>query len=163
MALTALQLTLQLGYTLDTPVAGFEDSVLGPGSKTYSATLNTTAPIFNLLLAANYSIPAGGLQNFDLTSFTDLQGNPATMAANGVLGIVLLPGMGDIQIGPGATQPLQWKGATFPTITVAAGGEFSLGLNPAGPGQSVTSTNRVLTLTNNGAAVASGYFFVVGG
>ena len=166
MALTALQLQALINWTLDTPITGFADSIQAdPGQAFNIASIATAEPIFDLLLASNYSIASGGgTQTYDLFSFNDLQGNAASFSENGALSLYILPLVGNVVLSPGAANPLTWFfGGTTPTVMLTAGGVFVFSLPPVGPGQTVDATHRNLTLTNNGASTASGYFFAVGG
>jgi hypothetical protein len=151
VALTNASFIMSAGYTLQT-VTAFGTDTLGPGSL---SLLPSPIPVtWNSLFLKSYTIANSGTQDFDLSTFNDLQGQAAGMAH--VFAIVVIPLGGAVKLSPGGSNALQWffsgnTTATYITVPASVANQGGFGLcNPIdATGQVVSSGAGTLRLTNN--------------
>lgn len=163
MPLTALTLNSLIKWELTKTTAGFGDVVQSdPGIQFSLANIDLTK--YNQLRADFYNIPVGGLFDFDLWSFTDLEDQLTGFTLQGVICVVIKPLVGNVGMGPSPSNGLQWpfQGAAQ-GLNLTAGGLYEFSLPATGPAQVVTALSRNIRLTNLDVVPATGYFIAVGG
>ncbi len=152
-----------LKWTLANTPAGFSSNIQDDQGQAFTlASLDLTK--YSQLRSDKYNIPVGGIFDFDLWSFTDLQGILTGFINFGVIALYIKPVTGNVGVGPSPSNGLQWpfQGATQ-GLNLTAGGIYTFSLPPTGPAQSVTALSRNIRLTNTDIIPAVGYFLAIGG
>jgi hypothetical protein len=161
MALTQLKGNAQLSWLMEKALAGFRTSKRGPESRSFSFAPQTVGPAW----IAQLEMDAGGIETVDLTVFTDLEGDPDTMAlAFGLFVVVAATDEtkvgGWLAIRPSFTAGLVWFWGNS-SLTLAPGAGLSV-FTPDSP-VSVEPEHRCLDFRNPGSDSVTAFVAVLGG